>query len=147
MLLCSGSIEEMDKQITAWEKESISEKGNVAQNLKEKIRANAEKLDKLVSVFLDGDIERETYLQRKDLLMREKAGLLESETNFGQQRKNWVEPLRSFVLSLKEAVEIEKTSNHLEWKKFFRKSALTLKSRTKRFPYAGGNYGISQLPP
>ena len=25
--------------------------------------------------------------------------------------------------------------------------ALTLKSRTKRFPYAGGNYGISQLPP
>jgi len=78
----------MDKQITAWEKESISEKGNVAQNLKEKIRANTEKLDKLVSVFLDGDIEREMYLQRKDLLMREKAGLLESETNFGQQRKD-----------------------------------------------------------
>jgi len=70
-------------------------------------------------VYLDGDIERETYLSRKDLLMREKAGLLESETNFGQQRKNWVEPLRSFVLSLKYCAEIEKTSNHLEWKKFF----------------------------
>ena len=75
--------------------------------------------------------------------MREKAGLLESKTNFGQQRKNWVESLRSFVLSLKQAVEIEKTSNHLEWK-FFRKSALTLKSRAKRFPYAGANYGISR---
>ena len=116
-----SEIEEMDKQITAWEKESISEKGSVAQNLKEKIRANEEKLNKLVSVFLDGDIEREMYLQRKDLLMREKAGLLESETNFGQQRKNWVEPLRSFVLSLKQAADLEKTSNHLEWKKFFQK--------------------------
>ena len=116
-----SEIEEMDKQITAWENESISEKGNVAKNLKEKIRANEEKLNKLVSVFLDGDIEREMYLTRKDLLMREKAGLLESETNFGQQRKNWVEPLRSFVLSLKQAADLEKTSNHLEWKKFFQK--------------------------
>ena len=70
------------------------------KNLKEKIRANEEKLNKLVSVFLDGDIEREMYLTRKDLLMRKKVGLLESKTNFGQQRKNWVEPLRSFVLSL-----------------------------------------------
>ena len=116
-----SEIEEMDKQITAWEKESISEKESVAQNLKEKIRANEEELNKLVSVFLDGDIEREMYLQRKDLLLREKAGLLESETNFGQQRKNWVEPLRSFVLSLKQAADLEKTSNHLEWKKFFQK--------------------------
>ena len=111
----------MEKQINTWEYESISEKGNVAQNLKEKIRANTEKLDKLVSVFLDGDIEREMYLHRKDLLMREKVGLLESETNFGQQRKNRLEPLRSFVLSLKQAANLEKTSNHLEWKKFFQK--------------------------
>ena len=116
-----AEIEGMEKQIDLWEKESISARGNVAQNLKEKIRANEEKLNKLVSVFLDGDIPREMYLQRKDLLMREKAGLLESETNFGQQRKNWVEPLRSFVLSLKQATDLEKTSNHLEWKKFFQK--------------------------
>ncbi|MBI3627141.1 MAG: recombinase family protein [Candidatus Sungbacteria bacterium] len=102
-----AEIEGMEKQIDLWEKESISARGNVAQNLKEKIRANEEKLNKLVSVFLDGDIEREMYLQRKDLLMREKAGLLESETNFGQQRKNWIEPLRSFVLSLKQAADFE----------------------------------------
>jgi hypothetical protein len=33
----------MDKQITAWEKESISEKGNVAQNLKEKTSSKRRK--------------------------------------------------------------------------------------------------------
>ena len=70
-----SEIEEMDKQVTAWENESISEKGSVVQNLKEKIRANEEKLNKLVSVFLDGDIPRDMYLQRKDLLMREKVRL------------------------------------------------------------------------
>src|SRR3989344_1572658 len=47
-----AEIEDMGKQIDLWEKESMSEKGNVAQNLKEKIRANEEKLNKLVSVFL-----------------------------------------------------------------------------------------------
>ena len=30
---------------------------------------------------------------------------------------------------------------------FFKKSALTLKSRIKRFPYTGGNFGISSAPP
>ena len=39
----------------------------------------------------------------------------------GTGLKNWVEPLRSFVLSLKQAADLEKTSNHLEWKKFFQK--------------------------
>jgi hypothetical protein len=53
--------------------------------------------------------------------MRQKIKLEESLTNFGQQRKNWVEPLRSFILSLKEATDLEKTSSHLEWKKFFQK--------------------------
>ena len=53
--------------------------------------------------------------------MREKASLLESERDFGQQRKNWVEPLRSFVLSLKECADLEKTENYLEWKQFFQK--------------------------
>ena len=51
--------------------------------------------------------------------MREKASLLESERDFGQQRKNWVEPLRNFVLSLKKCADLEKSENYLEWKTFF----------------------------
>ena len=80
-----------------------------------------EKLDKLISIYFDGDIERPIYLERKDLLLRQKASIAESLRDFEQQRKNWIEPLRSFVLSLREAVELEKTDNHLEWKRFFQK--------------------------
>ena len=114
-------ILKMENKIDEWEDENISSRGNVVQHLKDKIRGNQEKLDKLVSIYLDEDIEREIYLERKDLLMREKASLLESERDFGQQRKNWVEPLRSFVLSLKECADLEKTENYLEWKRFFLK--------------------------
>ncbi len=116
-----SEIEKMDKQITAWEQESISEKGNVAQNIKSKLSETKERMDKLVSIYLDGDIEREIYLQQKDTLLRQKAKLEESFKDFGQQRKNWIEPLRSFVLSLKQAADLEKTSNFVEWKKFFQK--------------------------
>ncbi len=116
-----AEIEEMEKHITVWENESISARGNVAQNLKDKLSETQTKLDRLVSIYLDGDIEKVVYLERKDILMRQKIKLEESLTNFGQQRKNWVEPLRSFILSLKEATDLEKTSSHLEWKKFFQK--------------------------
>jgi len=116
-----SEIENMEKQIDLWEKESISERGSVAKNLKTKLSETKEKLDKLVSLYLDGDIERDTYLQRKDLLLRQKAKFEESFKDFGQQRKNWVEPLRSFVLSLREAVILEKGENYFAWKEFFQK--------------------------
>ena len=114
-------IEKMEKLITTWESESISSSGTVAQNLKSKLSETQEKLDKLISVYLDDDIERPIYLERKDLLLRQKMSIEESLRDFGQQRKNWIEPLRSFVLSLREAVELEKTDNYPEWKRFFQK--------------------------
>ncbi len=71
------------------------------------------------TIHFDGDIERAIYLQRKDLLLRQKAKLEESFKDLGQQRKNWVEPLRKFVLSLSEAVELEKSENYFAWRTYF----------------------------
>ena len=50
-----------------WENESISSRGEVAQNLKSKLSETQEKLDRLVSLYLDGDIERDLYLTKKTL--------------------------------------------------------------------------------
>jgi len=113
-------IEVMEKQINAWENESISSRGAVAQNLKSKLSETQEKLDRLVSLYLDGDIERDLYLVKKDALLRQKAKLEESLGDFGQQGKNRLEPLRSFVLSLKEAEKVARTKNYAEWRNFFR---------------------------
>jgi hypothetical protein len=52
------------------------------------------KLSSLVDLFLNKDIEREVYLKKKDVLMREKASLQEKFSGVEADRKNWVEPLR-----------------------------------------------------
>jgi hypothetical protein len=114
-----AEIEVMEKQIDTWEHESISSRGEVAQNLKSKLSETQEKLDRLVSLYL-GNIERELYLTKKDTLLRQKAKLEESLGDFGQQGKNRLEPLRSFVLSLREAENLAQTENHAEWRNFFR---------------------------
>ncbi|MBI5077751.1 MAG: recombinase family protein [Candidatus Yonathbacteria bacterium] len=125
-------IDTMEKQMNEWERESISSRGTVAQNLKTKLSETKEKLDKLVSIYLDGDIEREIYLERKDLLLRQKAKLEESLADFGRQRKNWVEPLRIFVLSLREATKLKDEQNYSAWRDFFRSigSNPSLKEKT-----------------
>ena len=137
----------MEKQIDLWDKESISKEEVLPKILKPNFPKRRRSWTKLVSIYLDGDIEREIYLQRKDLLLRQKAKFEESFKDFGQQRKNWVEPLRSFVLSLREAVILEKGENYFAWKEFFQKSARTLLSKTKRFHAIGGSFGNSRLPP
>src|SRR3990167_10696984 len=81
-------IEGMEKQINVWESESISSRGEVAQNLKSKLSETQEKLNRLVSLYLDGDIERELYLTKKDALLRQKTKLEENLGEFGQQGKN-----------------------------------------------------------
>src|SRR3990167_2573075 len=92
----------MEKQINTWEHESISSRGEVAQNLKSKLSETQEKLDRLVSLYLDGDIERDLYLVKKDALLRQKAKLEESLGDFGQQGKNRLEPLRGFFFFFKK---------------------------------------------
>ena len=134
-----AEIEVMEKQIDEWEQEKISARGTVAQNLKAKLKETQEKLDRLVSLYLDGDIERDLYLTKKDALLRQKAKLEESLGDFGQQGKNRLEPLRSFVLSLREAENLAQTENHAQWRDFFRKigSNPTLKNKTLSIGWSG----------
>jgi len=74
---------------------------------------NSKKVDKLVSAYLDGDIEKEIYLEKKEELMKQKLSLLKQKEDFGQKRKNWVEPLREWIKSSNEAeIRIKNKSYH-----------------------------------
>jgi len=85
-----------------------------------------------VSLYLDGDIEREQYLTRKDALMREKAGFEEKLASLGHGRDERLQPLRRFVLSLREATELD-TRGEMRKKRDFLKtpgSNPSLKAKT-----------------
>jgi DNA invertase Pin-like site-specific DNA recombinase len=114
-------IEVMEKQIDAWESKSISSRRADAQNLKSGLAETQEKLDRLVSLYLDQDIKRDLYLTRKDALLRQKAKLEEDLGDFGQLGKNRLEPLRSFVLSMREAKDLAENKNKTQYRSFFRK--------------------------
>ena len=78
------------------------------------------KLDALVDLYLNKDIEREIYLTKKDVLMRQKLSLQEKLSSLGHERKNWVEPLRKWILDSKQAGFLSHSTNYVEIRDFVR---------------------------
>jgi len=89
--------EKMRAQVDIWEKEQTQSAKSFAQNLELKIKGTDEKLDKLINAFLDGTVEKETYLIKKDELVKLKTELLEKKRDFGRKGNNWNEPLREWI--------------------------------------------------
>ena len=111
----------MLEQVEIWEKKENNSSQSFVQNLKDKQKENQEKLDKLVSLYLDGDIDKSAYLENKERLMRSKVALHAHRKDFERKGKNWVEPLRSFILDTKKASELASSENYLEMKAFIQK--------------------------
>ncbi len=116
-----SEIDKVEQWVQRWQQEQTEETGSAARDLKKEIATTQDKLDRLVSLYLDGDIEREQYLIRKDSLMREKAGFEEKLAGLGHGRNERLQPLRRFVLSLREAPELE-THDEMRKKRDFLKS-------------------------
>jgi len=89
--------ENMLKEIEIWQKEAQLKTKSSVQNMDAKIRQIDVRMDKLVNAFLDGLIEKENYLKKKDEILREKSDLKLKHSGFGNDGKSWVEPLREWV--------------------------------------------------
>ena len=95
--LCQDWTEKMSAQVDIWEKEQTQVSKSFAQNLELKIKEADEKLDKLVNAFLDGTIEKETYLIKKDELVKLKTEVLEKKRALDTKCQGWNEPLREWI--------------------------------------------------
>lgn len=89
--------ENMLAQIDVWAREENENSRSFAQSVEEKSKVIDQRMDKLVNAFLDGDIEKQNYLNKKDELLKEKADLKLKLSDFGQKGAGWVEPLRDWV--------------------------------------------------
>ena len=94
---------------------------NVAQNLSEEIKASDVRLEKLVSAFLDGDIPKDIYLKKKDEIMRTTLALKQKKKDSKQQGKNWVEPLKEWILDTKQANFLSSSTDFHEISSFVKK--------------------------
>ncbi len=86
-----------------WEREEIKVSQSEIQNLSDKIKASEARMEKLVGAYLDGDIPKEIYLKQKDKAMRAMLALKAKMKDFEKGKKNWVEPLRNWILDTKQA--------------------------------------------
>jgi len=84
-------------KVEMWEKENIQSSQSFTQNLEKEIKKTEQKLDRLINAFLDGSIEKDTYLAKKDELIKTKTALLQKKDNFGRKGNNWIEPLKNWI--------------------------------------------------
>ncbi|TSC92439.1 MAG: recombinase, partial [Candidatus Berkelbacteria bacterium Licking1014_7] len=101
--ICDEWTSKMLRQVDEWEKENNHSSQKFVQNLKNKLLETQEKLDKLVSAYIDGDIPKENYLPKKEELLKQKVSLANDLEDFGQTGKNWLQPLRAWILDTKKA--------------------------------------------
>src|SRR3989338_8622231 len=103
------------------EKDEKSSSGTLLVQLKEYERETEQKLSELVNLYPDGDIPKENYLAKKNELLKEKVSLNEKLKSARAERKNWVEPLREWILDIKKATQLTSSDNFFEIKDYFKK--------------------------
>ena len=124
---------ELNKMADKDEQEAIQSSAAASQAIREKITAVSEKMKRLHRLYIDEDIERETYLAEKaDLLSRKKS--LEGEmAGLAKGQVAWLEPLRDWIKDAENLTETALTptlaQKKLSAKKFFG-STLFLSSRS-----------------
>ena len=110
----------MLKSVEAFEHEEIHASGSRLEKMKGDVKTLEVKLDALVDLYLNQDIEREIYLTKKDNLMRQKISLQAKSSSARAERKNWVEPLRKWILDSKRAGFLATSENLHEMRDFLR---------------------------
>ncbi|MGB2580324.1 MAG: recombinase family protein, partial [Minisyncoccia bacterium] len=110
----------MLKSVEAFEHEEIHASGSRLEKMKGDVKTLEVKLDALVDLYLNQDIEREIYLTKKDALMRQKLSLQSKSSSIRDERKNWVEPLRKWILDSKHAGFLVTSENLHEMRDFLR---------------------------
>lgn len=112
--------EYMLKKVDVFEHNEIHTSGSRLGQMKEDLKTIEAKLDALVDLYLNQDIEREIYLTKKDALMRQKLSLQAKSSSAKSERKNWVEPLRKWILDSKRAGFLANSENLHEMRDFLR---------------------------
>ncbi len=125
----------MLKKVDEWEKEQTHKTMSFAQNTKLKIKETQEKLDKLVSAYIDGDIPKESYLAKKEDLLKTKVSLAEKKDN-GRTTKNPLEPLRQWILDTKKASFLAFSDNYPEMKQIIQKIGTNPKLSDRSFSFS-----------
>ena len=90
------------------------------------------KIDDLLDLRLEGAINSQEYITKKNKLVNQRLDLEQKIKNAGKNRSDWVEPMREMVLASRQAKKLQSTKNLSEIPTF-------LKSVGSNFRLRGGD--------
>ena len=137
VVLPEGWSDKLLAQADIWEKEEKTNLAAFAQTLEAKLNDTEQKLDKLISAFLDGTVDKSAYLKKKDELVKLKTELSQKKTVFAAKGQFWLEPYRAWVKSISDAGKHASLIDSFETKLFLEKvgSNRFLKDKKVRFDF------------
>ena len=106
----------LDALLDRLERDAETERDNYNKTrtrTEQKLHSIALKQKILFDSYLEQDIDRDTFLNKKAELLGEKKSLTELLNNFETSQKSWVEPMRKWLKSLGSICEIAKSSDLL----------------------------------
>jgi site-specific DNA recombinase len=105
-LLRADWADEMLKRVNEEKKQSAQTAAQVIAEKRGEIEKINLRLQKLLDSFLDGIIDRETYVAEKAKGMSQKKSLEEQCTALSAGRANWLEPFQNWILTARNAGKI-----------------------------------------
>jgi len=80
--------------------------GALVGEKREEIRAINQKLQRLLDSYLDQDVDRDSYLAKKEELLSSKKTLEEQIARIQQTHHAWLEPMRNWIIEAADAANI-----------------------------------------
>jgi len=108
------------ERVSEWENEQNDSSGIFAQNLKEKLTKTKERINRLIDLHLDGEIELDEFKQKKNILVEQKADLEQKLNDFERKGNHWLELLKSWILDANQAGNLANTKNFFGMKNFLK---------------------------
>jgi hypothetical protein len=108
-------------EIEAMERKEVLEQRSFSQNIEQQVLGLDQKTDKLINSFLDGLIEKEAYIKKKDELLKQKVDLQERQRDFWGKGVAWVELTREWVEQAHQAGKLAISDDFFEIKQFVKK--------------------------
>jgi hypothetical protein len=124
----------LDK-VKMWEREEIGAPQSEVQNLSDRIKANEERMEKLVTAYLDGDVPKK-YISNEKMFHALSRRFETKKKDFERGRNNWVEPLREWILDTKQANFLSSSSDLYQIKSFVQKIGTNPLVRDKSAQFA-----------
>ena len=94
------------------DRENITETAKVGAAVAQKeLKVVNDKLTRLLDGYLEQDIERETYLEKKAALLSEKQSLQTKLSNYQSAHLNWLEPFADWINEAQNLAQIATADN------------------------------------